>query len=162
MEAEAVALADAFTDVLVSLTARAPSFSVAGVEKRVPSDRTGPIAASLTTGIATIKSTLLAGGLLRAVEWHRPTGEKDVRGRQAVSVSLLDVLIEQRPALERSSGLVTDRSDNTVLTILDPVAITDDHLFRWGDHTYKVKAIDGVVANAATGVRFSSEVTVIR
>ena len=161
-EAGAVALATAFTDTTVSLTAGAPSFSVAGVEKRVPSDRTGPIARSITQGVATIKSTLLAGGLLRAVEWHRPTGERDVRGRQDVLVSLLDVLIEQRPALERTGGFTTDRNDNTVLTILDPVAITDEDTFRWGDHTYKVKAIDGVVANAATGIRFSSEVTVIR
>ena len=36
--------------------------------------------------------------------------------------------------------------------------------FRFGDpiHVYKIKAIDGVVANEETGVRFSSEVTVIR
>ena len=61
-----------------------------------------------------------------------------MRGRQAVSITLLDVLIEQRPELQRESGFTTDRSDNTVLTILDPVAITDDHTFRWGEHTYKV------------------------
>ena len=90
------------------------------------------------------------------------TGERDERGRRAVSVSLLDVLIEQRPALERSSGLVTDRADNTVLTILDPVAITDSDTFRWGDHIYKVSKIDGIVQDEDTGVRFSSEVTVIR
>ena len=108
------------------------------------------------------KARCWTGGLLRAVEWHRPTGERDVRGRQAVSVSLLDVLIEHRPALQRESGFTTDRDDNTVLTILDPVAITDDHTFRWGGHTYKVKAIDGVVQNAANGVLLSSEVTVIR
>ena len=160
VEAVAVALADAFTDTAVSLTAGAPSFTV-GVVKRTPSQRTGPLANSLTSGIATIKSTLLAGGLLRAVEWHQPTGPRDVRGRQAVSVSLLDVLIEERPGLARST-IDTDRTDNTVLTILDPVAITDEHLFRWGDQTYKVSKIDGVVKSEATGVRFSSEVTVIR
>ena len=99
--------------------------------------------------------------LLRSVEWHQPTGEKDVRGRQAVSITLLDALIEQRPELDRSAS-DTDRSDNTTLTILDPVAITDDDTFRWGGHTYKVKAVDGVVKNETTGVRFSSEVTVIR
>ena len=74
----------------------------------------------------------------------RPTGAKDVRGRQAVSVSLLDALIEQRPGLDRST-IDTDRADDTVLTILDPVAITDEHLFRWGGQTYRVKGVDGVV-----------------
>ena len=76
----------------------------------------------------------------------------------------LDAFIEQRPALDRGSGFTTDRSDNTVLVVLDPVAIFDDHLFRFGDpaHTFSVKAIDGVVQDETTGVRFSSEVTVIR
>ena len=160
VDAVAVGLAQPFIDTAVSLTAGAPAFTVA-VEKRTPSQRTGPLANSLTSGIATIKSTLLAGGLLRAVEWHRPTGVKDVRGRQAVEVKLLDALIEQRPGLSRST-IDTDRSDDTVLTILDPVAITDSHTFRWGDHTYKVSKVDGVVKNETTGVRFSSEVTVIR
>ena len=76
---------------------------------------------------------------------------------------MIDALIEQRPGLDRST-IDTDRADNTVLTILDPVAITDEHLFRWGDppHVYSVKSIDGVVQNESTGVRFSSEVVVIR
>ena len=58
----------------------------------------------------------------------------------------------------------TERSDDTVLVILDPLAITDEHLFRWGDppHTYKIKAIDGLIQDEEMGVRFSSEVTVIR
>ena len=99
--------------------------------------------------------------MLRAVEWHQPTGVRDERGRRAVSVSLLDALIEQRPGLDRST-IDTDRTDNTVLTILDPVAITDEHTFRWGGHTYKVSKIDGVVKSESTGVRFSTEVTVIR
>ncbi len=137
-----------------------PSFSVA-LAKRVPADRTGPIATSLDAGIAQMKRTLLAGGLLRSIEWHQRTGDKDERGRQAVSVSLLDALIEQRPALDRST-IDTDRTDNTLLIILDPVAITDEDTFRWGDHVYKVSKIDGVVKNEGTGVRFSSEVTVIR
>ena len=85
-----------------------------------------------------------------------------MRGRQAVSVTLLDVLIEQRPALNRTAGGSTDRADNTVLTILGPVAIADEDTFRWGGHTYKVKEIDGVVKNEMAGVLFSSEVTVIR
>ena len=124
----------------------------------------GPIGNALIARVAATKRTLLTGGLLRAVEWHQPTGERDVRGRQAVSVSLLDVLIEHRPALQRESGFTTDRSDNTVLTILDPVAIFDDHLFRFGDppHTYSVKAVDGVIQDEDTGTRYASEVVCIR
>ena len=137
-----------------------PSFAVV-LAKRTPADRTGPIAVALTSGIATLKSTLLAGGLLRSIEWHQRTGEKDVRGRQAVTTSLIDALIEQRPALERDR-IDTDRSDDTVLTILEPVAIIDTDTFRWGDHTYRIKKIDGVIKNESTGVRFSSEVTVQR
>ena len=137
-----------------------PSFAVV-LTKRIPADRTGPIAVALTNGVATLKSTLLAGGLLRSVEWLRKTGPKDVRGRQDVSTTLIDALIEQRPALDRSA-LDTDRADDTVLTILDPLAITDEHFFKWGGHTYRVKEVDGVIKNESTGVRFSSEVTVIR
>ena len=76
---------------------------------------------------------------------------------------MLDALIEQRPAVDRGT-FSTDRSDNTVLTIFDPVAITDQHLFKWGDppHTYQVKAVDGLVEDETTGVRFASEVTVLR
>ena len=137
-----------------------PSFSVV-LAKRIPADRTGPIAAALTSGVATLKRTLLAGGLLRSIQWRRRTGEPDVRGRYAVTTSLIDALIEQRPALDRDR-IDTDRSDDTVLTILDPLAITDTDTFRWGDHTYRVSKIDGVIKNESTGVRFSSEVTVIR
>ena len=51
-----------------------------------------------------------------------------------------------------------------MLVILDPLSITDGHLFRWGDplHVYSIKAIDGIVQDEDTGVRFASEVTVIR
>ena len=58
----------------------------------------------------------------------------------------------------------TERDDNTTLTFLEPLAIKDSDTFRWGvpPHTYKVKKIDGVVQDAETGVRFASEVTVIR
>ena len=137
-----------------------PTFAVA-LTKRIPADRTGPIAVALTNGVATLKSTLLAGGLLRSVEWLRKTGQKDVRGRQDVTTTLIDALIEQRPALDRDR-LDTERTDDTVLTILDPLAITDEHFFKWGGHTYRVKEVDGVIKNESTGVRFSSEVTVIR
>ena len=117
---------------------------------------------ALTARVAAQKRSLLAGGLLQEIEWGIP-GEPDVRGRRIFTYTPLDALIEQRPALDRGT-LDTDRADNTVLTILDPLAITDEHTFRWGEppHVYKIKAIDGVVANEETGVRFSSEVTVIR
>ena len=137
-----------------------PSFSVV-LAKRIPADRTGPIAAALTSGVATLKRELLAGGLLRSIQWMRRTGEPDVRGRYAVTTTLIDALIEQRPGLDRDR-IDTERVDDTVLIVLDPVAITDSDTFRWGDHIYSVKKIDGVIKNESTGVRFSSEVTVIR
>ena len=118
---------------------------------------------ALTARIAAVKRRMIAGGVLQQIEWLRRTGERDVRGRQAVTTTLIDALIEQRPALERDR-IDTDRADDTVLTILDPVAITDEHLFKWGDppDTYSVKKVDGVIKNESTGVRFASEVTVIR
>ena len=78
-----------------------------------------------------------------------------------MTTTLIDALIEQRPALNRDR-IDTERADATVLTILDPVSITDSDTFRWGGHIYNVSKIDGVVKNENTGVRFSSEVTVIR
>ena len=121
------------------------------------------LADDLTSGISSAKSAFKTGGLLRPVEWLQRTGDKDERGRQAVTTTMLDALIEDKPALDRST-IDTDRADNTVLIILDPVAITDADTFRWGNpaHTYKVSKIDGVIQNEGTGVRFSSEVTVIR
>ena len=116
---------------------------------------------SITARIAAVKRRLLAGGVLQPVAWLRKTGPKDVRGRQAVSTTLIDALIEQRPALDRKT-LTTERADNTLLTILDPLAITASHFFRWGDHTYRVKSVDGVIKDETTGTRFASEVTVIR
>ena len=120
------------------------------------------LADTLTRGIATAKRT--TAQFLQPVEWLRRTGEKDERGRQAVTVTMIDVLIEQRPQLDRGQGRITDRTDDTVLTLLDPLAITDSDTFRWGEppHTYKVSKIDGVVQDAETGVRFASEITVIR
>ena len=121
----------------------------------------GRVADAITARIAATKRRLLDGGVLQPVEWGVP-GEPDVRGRKTFTYSMLDAVVEQRPALQREGGFTTDRADNTVLIILDPVAITDGHTFRWGGHTYKVKAIDGVVQNAVNGVLLSSEVTVIR
>ena len=120
------------------------------------------LADAVTARIAATKRRLLAGGLLQEIEWGIP-GEPDVRGRRTITYSLLDAFIEARPALDRGT-LSTERSDNTVLIILDPLAITDAHVFRWGDplHVYKVKAVEGLLQNGETGVRFASEVTVIR
>ena len=117
---------------------------------------------AITAQIAAAKTRLLDGGLLQEVEWGVP-GERDVMGRRPFTYTTLDALIEQRPALDRST-IDTDRADNTVLTILDPLAITDEHVFRWGEpsHTYAVKAIDGLLQDEDNGTRYASEVTVIR
>ena len=118
---------------------------------------------ALTARIAAAKRRLLEGGLLQPVEWLRKTGPRDERGRQDVTATPISVFIEQRPALDRGA-VSTERSDNTVLVILDPLAITDTDTFRWGTppDIYSVKKIEGVVQDEDTGVRFSSEVTVIR
>ena len=117
----------------------------------------------ITARIAATKTRLLEGGLLQLVSWGVPVGERDERGRITYAYSEIDAFIEQRPALDRGT-VSTERSDDTVLIVLDPLSITDEHLFRWGDpvHTYKVKAIDGLVSDEETGTRYASEVTVIR
>ena len=122
----------------------------------------GSVGNALTARIAAAKRRLLDGGLLQPVEWGIP-GEPDVRGRKIFTYFMLDAFIEQRPALDRGT-LSTERSDNTVLIILDPLAITDAHLFRWGEplHVYSIKAVDGIVQDEASGVRYFSEVTVLR
>ena len=121
---------------------------------------------ALTARIAATKQRLFLGGLLQEIEWGVPIipiGPPDIRGRRSYAYTTLDALIEQRPALDRGQ-FTTDRNDATVVTILDQVAITDEHLFRWGDppHVYKVKSIDGVVQDETTGTRFFSEITLIR
>ena len=118
--------------------------------------------ATITARIAATKRRLLDGGLLREIEWGKP-GERDYQGRRTFTYSMLDALIAERSALDRST-IDTDRADNTVLVILDPLAITDEHLFRWGEpvHVYKVKAIDGLLQDEETGTRYASAVTVIR
>ena len=128
----------------------------------------GIVGNAITERIAAAKRRLLDGGLLQPVEWGTVVPVvlpdlPDPRGRKTYAYSTIDALIEQRPALDRGT-LDTDRADNTVLTILDPLAITDEHLFRWGDppHTYSVKAIDGLVQDKETGMRYASEVIVIR
>ena len=121
---------------------------------------------AITARIAAMKRRLKAGGMLQRVEWgipDPPLVPPDVRGRKTFTYTMLDVLIELRPALDRDR-ITTDRADDTVLTILDPLAITDEHFFRWGEppDTYSVKSIDGIVQDEETGTRYASEVTVIR
>ena len=120
---------------------------------------------ALTARIAAAKRRLLEGGMLQVVDWGVvvPMDPPDPRGRKTYAFSPIDAFIEQRPALDRGA-ISTERSDNTVLVILDPLAITDADLFRWGDppHSHKVKAIDGLLQDEETGTRYASEVTVIR
>ena len=121
------------------------------------------LADTLTRAIAAKKRALLKGGMLQPVEWLRRTGPRDERGRQAVSTTMLDAFIEQRPGSGSLVWLRPPTGPTTpVLTILDPVAITDEHTFRWGEHTYSVKKVSGLIKDETTGVRFSSEVTVVR
>ena len=117
---------------------------------------------ALTARIAAAKRRLLDGGLLQEVEWGIP-GERDVRGRRAFTYSMIQGVIEDRTQLDRGS-IDTDRADALVLIVLDPLAITDEHTFRWGNppHVYKVSKIDGVVQNEESGTRYASEVVLIR
>ena len=124
--------------------------------------------AAITARIAAAKSRLVEGGLLQEVEWGVVVPVvlpdlPDPRGRKTYAYTTLHAFIEQRPALDRGT-LSTDRADATVLVILDPLAITDEHLFRWGEppHTYQVKAIDGILQDEETGTRYASEVVLIR
>ena len=116
---------------------------------------------AITARIAAVKKRLLAGGVLQEVQWGVPDPPRDppdVRGRRTFTYTPLDALIDQRPALERDR-IATDRADDTVLTILDPLAITDEHSFRWGDpaHTYSVKKVTGVIQDEITGTRSSAQ-----
>ena len=126
------------------------------------------IDAAITARIAAAKKRLLEGGLLREIEWGVVVPVvlpdlPDPRGRKTYEYSTIDALIEDRPALDRGP-LSTDRADATVLVILDPLSITDEDLFRWGDpvHTYSVKAIDGLIQDEENGTRYASEVVLIR
>ena len=114
---------------------------------------------ALTGRVATAKKRLLDGGMLQEVEWGvvgpaRPTVTRD--GAATLhAYTPLDALIEQRPARGPGNARVPTASDDTVLSIFDPLAITDEHLFRWGDppHTYSVKAVDGIVAGRGPPAR---------
>ena len=118
---------------------------------------------AITARIAVAKRRLLAGGLLQPVEWGIPTGDRDERGRRAVTYQEIEALIEDRPALDRSS-IDTDRNDNTVIYIFEALAITDEHTFRWGEpaHVYKISKVDGLLQDEDTGTRYASEVSVLR
>ena len=121
------------------------------------------LADTITAGVAAAKRRLLAGGLLREVEWGKP-GEPDERGRRTFTYSTIDAFIEARPALDRST-LSTERSDDIRLIVLDPLSISDEDLFRFGDpiHIYSIKKIDGVHdLTKKLGTRYASEATVIR
>ena len=121
-------------------------------------------ATAITARVKAVKKRLLVGGMLRSVEWLRKAGPIDVRGRQGVSTTLIDALIQTRPGLDRGLARATDRSDNTVVYVFDPVAILDTDTFRWGDqpHVFSVKKVAGLIQDEVSGVRFFSEVTVIR
>ena len=120
------------------------------------------ISEAITCAVEAAKD--VAADVLQPVEWLQKTGDKDERGRQAVTVTTINVLIESEPGLARGSDRVTDRSDETMLTVLEPLAIKDSDTFRWGTppHTYKVKNLDGVVQDPETGVRYATVATVIR
>ena len=121
-------------------------------------------ATAITARVKAVKKRLLVGGMLRSVEWLRKAGPIDVRGRQGVSTTLIDALIQTRPGLDRGLARATDRSDNTVVYVFDPVAILDTDTFRWGDqpHVFSVKKVAGLIQDEVSGIRFFSEVTVIR
>ena len=121
-------------------------------------------ATAITARIAAVKRRLLKGGMLRSVEWMQRSGDRDLRGRQDFSTTLLDALIQTRPGLDRGLARATDRSDNIMVYVFDPVAITDSHLFRWGEppHIYRIKQVDGLLKDEENGVRFFSSITLIR
>ena len=118
--------------------------------------------ATITARIAAAKRRLLDGGLLREIEWGVP-GEPDGRGRRIFTYTMLDALIEERPALDRST-IDTDRADDTLVYIFDAVAVEDSHVFRYGDppHTHQIKEIDGLIQNEESGTRYFSQVVLIR
>ena len=122
----------------------------------------GRVGNAFAARIAAAKKRLLAGGVLQPVEWGIP-GEPDERGRKRFTYYMIHVMIEQGPGLDRGR-LSTERSDDTILTILDQLSILTEHIFRFGDppHTYSIKAVDGIVLDEETGVRYASEVVLIR
>ena len=54
----------------------------------------------------------------------------------------------------------TGHSDSPCGCVQGP--ITDSDTFRWGEHTYRISKVDGIVKDEVTGTRFFSEVFVLR
>ena len=130
------------------------------------------LADTLTRTIAQTKRRLLAGGVLQEVQWGIPDAPRDppdplyppdVRGRRSITWSMIDAYIQSSPALDYGR-LSTERVDDMLLVFIEPLAIKDNHIFRWGDPptTHRVKKIVGLLQDETTGVRYSSEVTVTR
>ena len=121
--------------------------------------------AAITARIDATRRRLLAGGLLVEVEWGVPGPRirRNLRGRRSVTWATLFAYIQAGQALDRDR-LSTERSDDILLVFLEPLAIKDNHIFRWGDppDTYSVSKIDGLLQDEDTGTRYASEVVVIR
>ena len=121
--------------------------------------------AAITARIAATRRRLLAGGLLQPVEWGVP-GPRilgDLYGGRSIAWAPLDAYIESRQALDRGR-LSTQRVDDILLVFLEPLEILDSHLFRFGDPPiiYKVKSISGLLQDHGAGIRYSTEVVLIR
>ena len=121
--------------------------------------------AAITARIAATRRRLLAGGLLQPVEWGVP-GPRilgDKYGGRSITWAPLDAYIESRQALDRDR-LTTHRVDDILLVFLEPLAIKDNHLFRFGDpiRNYSVKSISGLLQDEDAGIRYSTEVVLIR
>ena len=76
---------------------------------------------------------------------------------------MLDALIEQRPALDRGD---TQHRPGRQHGADDPRSAGNFGLAHVpvGDppHVYRIKAVEGLLKDEETGVRFASEITVIR
>ena len=84
--AVAVGLADAFTDTGCQSHGWRSIFFCWGCQCSRHRIAQAHLRNQLLLAWRPVKRLLLTGGVLRSVEWHRPIGDKDVRGRQAVSV----------------------------------------------------------------------------
>ena len=123
------------------------------------------LADAISARIAATRRRLVAGGLLQPVEWGVPGPHirGNLYGRRSITYTMIDAYIQSSPALDYGR-LSTERVDDILLIILEPLAITDEHTFRFGDPPviYSVKKIDGLLQDEDTGVRYSSEVILIR
>ena len=90
---------------------------------------------------------------------RRPAGPTGPTWAQNLRVfGPLDAFIELRTGLDRST-LDTGQADDTVLHILDPVAIFDDQLFRFGDPSSRLQdlkdPLDGLLSDEEAGTRYA-------